>query len=551
MLVLRLRVVVVLLALAMLSLCLPVPRAAAQSCGGLPGESRLLVDTYAASGTYIFSPTPNPAICYFFHSLGSDTYTVTLGAANYPQTGDVYFMGNLFDGVITAGDSVELWQVLPDTTPTITPLPTSTTLPNCDVQRLGMYSGENIVWFYDTINVSQGYDYIKWDFVPTGNANFALVLNGSLNINPYTEWHAEFRFDGGYTTIGLQAATFFPGTADISFLLCHDAVVETSTPTPTLTPTSTSTPTFLPTATNLPTPLPNQGTCVLLGATNTGTQYLLHRVGDLFGYTFRISTPLGPEQTIAVDALAIDGTTVHNDINNNVFYAINRHTVYVDWSDSAFFGVQLCSGVTVPPTRTPLPPFSTLSPTATSTPTSTPTGTLLPTSTSTATYTPVPTPTTPPTCLTPENEDSGECTIINLQQTQIALQQTQIAQGNLATVVIPTSAATPEPNIAGAIGIICERDPCASIGVVSDGVSQIIDKLQANQEAPDCSAAFADLPDTGGGWALDMAGVAAPFCAVVEMTTYYREWLRVISVFFSALMAYGYYKLTMRRMGDV
>lgn len=535
----------------------------AQSCGGLPGESRLLVDTYAASGTYVFSPTPDPAICYFFHSLGSATYTVTLGSANYPQTGDVYFTGNLFDGVITGPDAVELWQVLPISTPTATASATpgaggcyTYTSSNVIVEEYGGGTASVVTnsapFPYEIAGVYEPGVVFLGDFI-----GWTIVLHDQnlyISFNPGGQVHMSTNH-----TIAVNTVSMFPnGVNPFVFDLCPPVAPATITPTPTLT--STATPTFLPTATYLPTPLPNQGTCVLLGATNTGTQYLLHRSGDLFGYTFRISTPLGAEQTIAVDALAIDGTTVHNDINNNVFYAINRHTLYVDWSDSAFFGVQLCSGVTITPTRTPLPPFGTLTPsrtpTSTLTATPTPIGTLTPSivPTSTPTRTPMPTPTRPSNCATPDNEDSGECALIDGQQTQIALELTMVAvPGTPSIAEIPTPTDISFETISTAIAAVCTKDPCYNLKKFQEIGTSSLDVF-INADNNTCHAPSFPFEFGSGDFAIGsymQFGFSKAVCWVIDVTTPIRIIMRALSVLGIFFMLWKYYIKTMRRLGDV
>lgn len=333
-----------------------------------------------------------------------------------------------------------------------------------------------------------------------------------------------------------------PIEADFCFWYYYPDAIPTPTPiaAATATPAVTNTP--------LPTPLPSYGSCVLINASLSDSIYSVNGTGDFFGRYWRIYSGILPVQLTTTTPLG--GSA--GGITTREWLALSEHTTSVRWSSVNSFVLQLCSVPAVPPTITATSnPFATLTATRTATATRTSTATRTATATATATGTATSTPTIPPTCLTPENEDSGECVIINQQQTQIALQLTQIAISNPPSPIIPALVDTPVPDISTAVAFICERDPCATGALLADAVGDIVIQLQQNADAPDCMVAFADLPDTTGAFALDMSGVGPPFCAVMDMTTYYREWSRNLSVFFSFLLAYSYYKATARRLGDV
>lgn len=301
------------------------------------------------------------------------------------------------------------------------------------------------------------------------------------------------------------------------------------TPTPG-TPTVTSTPS--PTSTALPTPLPTYGNCITVSSSNVPGNNLITGSGDFYGRFWRIHER--GQASVAFRAYQGSIFTTVNIVDYQ-WRQLTVHTTSVEWRSVTPFSIDICAPVPVGlPTVTPtINVFATPTNTRTQTPTRTATSTPGPTDTA------LPTATLPITCGTPGAEDTAECAILELLKTP-------------PVIHTPIPVETPLPNITTAVAIICERDPCASAGAVGGALGSIIDELQANANAPACGD-FQWETGFGGGslFQLDAAEFAKGFCYMMDLTTPFRFWLRLLSVFFAAALAVSYYMKTMRRVGDV
>lgn len=519
-----------------------VPALAQGPCSGL---TYILVDTYAAGDSYSI-PVPGDTVCMRF--VGASEYQVDeLGLGLSPHTGTVELQVNpgLPVALITGASSVEVWQGLtPSYTPTSTVSPTPSLTPSATAVPSGCVTVSSVVIgshhqivFPDTGTTLHGGDIYGWSvrsldqafdlnvFSGAGGSGSVVVHAIDSTVFEVINLHGGSFSMNSYIPFGGQAFTVEYCTFSVA----------TATPTVTPSPTVTASPTRTP----LPSPLPSQGVCTAYSALGSGEAFYRRLNGNFQGYTMRILTGLdtGPVQ---VEALLISGASQFATVDQYSFLAVNVSTVYLEWTADHAFTFQLCTGVTVSPTRTAAPVLGT----ATATRTPTPTSTTTPTGSPVATLTLVPTPTLVPTCLTPVSEDAAECTIIDLLQTQIAAQVGP-------TVATPIVAATPVPNFQTAVAIVCEVDPCASLSVVSEGVHQVVQKLQQHQNAPDCASVT--IPGFGGSgpWALPSEGVGVGFCAFIDWTENIRGYLRALSLFFIGFIAVRYAMRTSRRLGDV
>lgn len=335
--------------------------------------------------------------------------------------------------------------------------------------------------------------------------------------------------------VGLSVAPGYTANSN----LCVFVGTLTAGGTPTPSPTATNTPTITPSPVG--TAPPAYGNCILVTAGSGGISFS----GDMYGRQWRVyERPTEPTSTVTVHVSQVVGSTTLL-INDTSWRALSVHTTGVTWTaEGGSFVLQVCAAPAVPPpTLTPTPGLF-LTPSATFTPTATATGTITPTNTPTVTQTPtaVPTSTPPPTCLTPgPHEDSAECAILELLQTPPA-------------VTIPAPYVSPVPNFSTAIAVICERDPCATLGDVGDRVRDIYDVLHDHQDAPPCDAI--EIPELynappGGEFKLPQAQVAQGFCAFIDWMEPIRRSMRAFSLVVLLFVFARYLVLTARRMGDV
>lgn len=538
----RLGVLAVLLAAYLLAAAVP-PVSAQSSCGAASGQTLVLVNRYAPGASYSF--TPPDADCFLFHPLGSSSYQISLVTGNYAHTGDIYQVRNGLVGLITGLNDVELWEVLPASTPTASSTPTVSA----------------------TSTISPSYDCVdypaivhnSWQRLATFPSDTTPPYTWSLNYRGW-DWGASVPIEMGLHSYNGVTGDVLPAHIDSYDNFTSPTFILTfckapATPTPTVTGTATSTATTGPTATPfVPAPtVPSTMQCFTYVA--VGSPYKVSLTGDFFNKWMR-AWPIPIEGEVKIDAALVGGFTTQAHLYNDSLNQLSLHTTSLVFTSSpdALFRVQVCNTpaiATITPTSTPAPfGTATSTPTNTATPSATPTGTVLvPTNTPTNTPTALPTATLPAVCATPDNSEVPDCVVILNQQTQIALQLTQIA--GPPSPIIPTSAATPMPDIGGAVATVCAKDPCASMGAVANGAAQIIGEMQQNSNAPDCASVFADLPDGGGPFPVHWAGVGTSFCAVMDMTATIRNWLRIASVFFFLFILYRYYQATMRRLGDV
>lgn len=365
---------------------------------------------------------------------------------------------------------------------------------------------------------NSGANALTWHLIP-GNPSVNLLVNG---VNQTTRI-LHFPTGGGDTSVY---------EADVCIWLVNFV----GTPTPTPTPTITATPTAVVTGTPLPTPLPSYGTCVLVNASLNSGVYAISVFSDMYLRHWRIQTGNLP---VTFSASSPDGSFLF-DINDRDWKRLTLHTSFSIWTSTTPFSVSLCTPIPVIPTLTAtVNPFSTLTPTRTAT--ATPTGTITPsvTGSPTNTGTPLPTSTPPGTCATPDSEDSAECAILELLKTPPVIET-------------PVPVSTPVPNISTAVAIICERDPCASAGDVTETIGDIIVILEESSHAPNCMD-FQWPSGIGGGtyFQLPEQDFAVGLCAFLDMSATLRAWMRVLSVFFFAMIGVKYYLMTMRRVGDV
>lgn len=548
---------------------LPAAPVAAQSCEGT-GYTLVLHSTYAPGGTYITSPAPVSGTCYMFAPSGSATYTITLGSANYAQTGDVFLVGNLFDGVITTSDTIELWTVVPSSTATATSTPEPEVLPfgcTAPAPLLG-YTSVFVLAGHYTSNLvpsgaggDAGYEFplpdpagatwvdIQWvNMTNIGEGGFVNTMDGSTDIsNIAMQFDADGRWGSNYirTTFTTVINAGRPAVqADFCFWYRYPE----TTPTPTLSPTVT------PTAT-IPAPtVPPSYNCFSYPAGVDADGYYVRITGDYYQKRVR-AYPVGT--SINISAILIDGSSVSASLGSNDFFTVASHTSSLEFTatPNAPFTIQVCDLLlaTLTPTRTPIlfgTATPTRTPTVTRTPTSTPTGTLLPSVTPTASATPtiVPSATRPPNCATPDSEDSGECALIDGQQTQIALMQTVVA----AQTALPfPEMTTPTPFNPDTIIAECNYEPCHAFSEVKETITDVLESM--DQNASGCvSPPF--LVSLGGG-SFGLGAYQAvwdqSFCWVVDISTSIREVMRFLSLIAFAFIFFRYIIRHVRRLGDV
>lgn len=353
-----------------------------------------------------------------------------------------------------------------------------------------------------------------------------------VNQNPLGRWAAV----GDYVTFStLPGYTAGPVEADFCFWYYYPVTIPSPTPVGASTNTPTpSTPTV--TGTMLPTAPPTYGQCVLVHAQLTGAFYTINANGDFYQRQWRIELGELPIQFSAV----FDLGSASVEIDHREWQAVQVHTRSVAWlSNLGPFSIRLC--LATPIISTIVPTVNILTPTVTRTPIPTRTGTITPSTTPspTNTGTPLPTSTPPGSCATPGSEDEAECAILELLKTPPVIET-------------PVPLSTPVPNIATAVAVICERDPCASAGDVTDTIGELIVILEASSHAPNCLD-FRWPPGFGGStwFQVPEQDFAVGFCAFLDMSVTLRAWMRVLSVFFFAMIGVKYYLMTMRRVGDV
>lgn len=529
------------LLLALLLSIAPAP-ALAQSCGA--GGTEALYGSYPGGATYILSV---PAGCYRFHPLGSSVYQISLGTANYAQSGDVYLTSSLFDGLVTNANTVELFTVIPSatSTPSITPTPAITCV---DVASDGFFEV-----FVDT-------SYEGW--IVSGNADGGGIDLWTSNVARARRWSSGV-FSDTLTPTSANNPPFFqphgpgyyfgPANVNHSYTLTFcSGIGSSSTPTPTLSPTVTVPPT--------PTTQPGLACVTYM---SSGSPPLVFVPGDQFGKQVR-GYPIPVEGEISIDVHLVGGSTTVAHLDTGAYYSIGLHTTSMSFSSSngASFFIQLCSSAPAStPTITSTPgvfgtPTYTRTPTSTPTSTNTPTGTILPSSTPTVTPTPTddPTPTLISTCLTPESEDSAECVLIGIGQTQVALQQTLVAPYSTPGPLTPVITRVPPSGSASTVvAALCSKDPCYNLmrmNEIATGSLTVFTLADDNVcRAPTFPFAFGTGLFGIGNYI--QVGFGNTICWFIDTTTPVRNIMRFLSIIGVFFMLYKYYVRTVRRLGDV
>lgn len=201
-------------------------------------------------------------------------------------------------------------------------------------------------------------------------------------------------------------------------------------------------------------------------------------------------------------------------------------------------------------------------PTMTATATATATGTATPTGTATATSTATPTPTgtwttptlTPFTTLTPLPTWTPLATYTPFPTWTAGPSPTMYPTSEIPTgtpeIGIPPITGVDPPTDGGYWGEGCsEREPFASFCQGYSGIGRIIEAI-GNADQYACQ--LLPMQDTPvGGFEIPTPKVQEGFCWFVNATERERWYMRLASVFFSAMLAFLYTNRTIRRVGDV
>lgn len=542
-------------------LIVPADVSAQPSCGGLTYVFRT---QYSSGGSFSIPVGPDD-LCFRFEPVdpGTGTYYVDeLGGSLIPRTGVVTILVNpgLNVALLTGTDSIRLFvgfTPLPTSTPSETPTVTPTPGPSSTCYDL---SSEPFVAGFQVITFPAEMDVFNTSGrEPRGDFYLSSVeLTGYTTVAP-----TMFLYDGGGSlalTVDLGTAFIVPYTISMhtgklgvnvdgpypfSIRFCSTSLFG-GTPTPTITLTPSNTPTITPTPSNTPTstiaptvapgPIPPGYTnCSTYVSSAVGSAWGVTVNGDLFDSYVRGLWDYPEGSRIVVSGRNSAGATISGSLNSPAFLLISQHTLFVSFTglDVAVsanqFSIQVCRRVLVVTPTSAV--FGTYTPTPS--PTQTP---IVSTPTVVSTSTPI------PSCATPGTEDSAECELIKLQETAVALLQPPV-------VSYPSVPPSPVPNYQTAVAIICLKDPCASVQIVSEGVHQVIEHLQAGSTAPDCASV--SIPFGGGPWALPSEGVGTGFCAFITWTTDLRALLRLLSVFFFAFLAIRFLMKTWEKAGDV
>lgn len=557
------------LALAVLSpLFAPPSVALAQSCAFDPGATLVLWDSYEPNGSYSFIPPD--ADCLLFHPLGPSEYSISLTSGDFEYTGDIYQSRAGVVGLITTDDTVEIYQQFPDAG-----LPFGCEYPTPEIGYTWVLAMAGQYSFQLDVGYAARLPYILTDV--TVDQVYISITDMSGVADGAFMWIDLYGDGVGMSVngLGLQpipvvglplgAPPFYSGDypMEIVFRSNHPmitAVADTciferrAIGAATATPTLTSTPSAIPSPT-----MPVGLSCFTYVAVNTaGEGWVVAIATDLYGESVRVY-PVPPNVTLTAQLL--DGSFMTVEIASNSFFVVAAHGTSFVFTSVAPFTMQRCVSAAVTSTPSPTSPLlttptNTRTPTVTRTPSATPTGTLLPSPTSTTTNTPTtaPTATLIPTCLTPDSEDSGECVLIGLEQTQVALMQTITAPYVTAPpVLFQTSTPISADNVQTVVALACTKDPCYNYTRLKDVTTQSMSVfLEANNDV--CAAPsfpFDFAPGLFGIGTYMATWFPTAVCFVIDITTPIRTIMRFLSVIGVFFMLWKYYIRTTRRLGDV